>query len=122
MEESSDERRRETEAEEAGSGRQLSISGPVQVRANKARQGNARQRERRASRINQQFQVQGPCDDARLADRHNPGFQPASSLVVALGAFPTSANHWPWPPLKTAGVSATDRQYSRAPSPQGIER
>lgn len=62
------------------------------------------------------------CDDARLADRHNPGFQPASSLVVALGAFPTSANHRPWRPLKTAGVSATGRQYSRASSPRGIER
>jgi hypothetical protein len=115
-----------TEAEEAGSGRQLSIGGPVQVRrrrANKARRGQARQgRERRESRINKQFQVQGLRDDARLADRHNPGFQPASSLVVALGAFPTSANHRPWQPLKAAGVSATGTQYSRASSPQGIER
>lgn len=113
-----------TETEEAGSGRQLLISGPVQVRrrrANKARQDKAG-RERRESRINKQFQVQGLRDDARLADRHNPGFQPASSLVVALGAFPTSANHRPWQPLKTAGSSALGRQSSRASSPQGIER
>ncbi|KAK1250073.1 hypothetical protein MKX08_010076 [Trichoderma sp. CBMAI-0020] len=67
-----------TEAEEAGSGRQLSTGGHVQVRrrrANKARRGRQGKAER---------DVQGLCDDARLADRRNPGFQPASSLVVAL--------------------------------------